>query len=493
MVSMRVTCGAVIVLASLAAACESSPSPERQLVDRAIAWMGGIDRLTAVRSLVIEGDGTVTLFGQALGSGGIPPFPEWRVTGWRRTLDLTGNRMSERQVRVPLFTSEFAPPPPLSGGLDGAVGYDVAPDGTARRTSAAVAAERRIEMLHHPLVLLRAAMQPGARLANRRVQSGYEVIDLTTAERDIVSLGFDPAFGMLTMAWSPSYQRNLGDVTVETGFYRYVEERGLRLPLRIVSRLDRFPQNDLQVTSNVLDADSRELAAPEAVRASAIPPDTAAPHVTVDVLAPGVWRLAGDTHHSVVIEFADHVRIFEVPISEARTLAVIETARKLGQGKPVTHAIISHHHFDHAAGLRAAIAEGLTIVTERENAVLFGELAVRSHSRNPDALERRRRPPTFDLVGGELRTSDEVNQLRVVKLLVEHSYSMLIADVASRRLVIQADLFGADDRAFPQAWRLLDLVRNSYAEGDIAERHVPVHGRPMTHAELLRIVRAVTP
>jgi glyoxylase-like metal-dependent hydrolase (beta-lactamase superfamily II) len=64
----------------------------------------------------------------------------------------------------------------------------------------------------------------------------------------------------------------------------------------------------------------------------------------------------------MVVEFADHVAIVEVPAGEARTLAVIAKAKELVPGKPVTQAIVAHHHVDHTGGLRTAVAEGLTIV-----------------------------------------------------------------------------------------------------------------------------------
>ena len=452
--------------------------------------MGGADRLLGPRSLSIEGDGEVALLGQDVGTPSVPAA--WKVTGWRRTIDLNARRMRVwQQTRQPMFVWAFKPPPPFSRGIDGAVAYDVVPDGTTLRASASVATAARIEMLHHPLVLLRAALQPGARLANRRVEAGYDVIDLTTSEGDLVALGFDAAYGMLTMAWSPSYDHNLGDVVVETGFYRYEAHDGLMLPMRIVSRLDRFAQNDLNVTGISIDVDVRDLVAPDAVRAKTSPPDTPPVHVTVERLGAGVWRLAGQTHHSVVIEFADHVRIFEVPLSEARSLAVIATARRLGRGKPVTHAVISHRHFDHAAGLRAAIAEGLTIVTERENEGFVRELAARSHSRHPDMLARHPRPLRLESVNVHFRLQDRVNALHLMTVDVKaHSGTALVAYLERLNLAVHADFFDSESDSFSFVRPLYEVLRVSY--GRIA-RHVPIHGRPLTHATFLRAVASTPP
>ena len=46
--------------------------------------------------------------------------------------------------------------------------------------------------------------------------------------------------------------------------------------------------------------------------------------MTVTPLGKGLWLLAGQSHHSVLIEFEDHLMLIEAPQSEARTQAVIE-------------------------------------------------------------------------------------------------------------------------------------------------------------------------
>lgn len=42
---------------------------------------------------------------------------------------------------------------------------------------------------------------------------------------------------------------------------------------------------------------------------------------------------------------------------------MIAEARKLVPGKPIRFSVNSHHHFDHAGGLRTAAAEGIALVT----------------------------------------------------------------------------------------------------------------------------------
>ena len=76
------------------------------------------------------------------------------------------------------------------------------------------------------------------------------------------------------------------------------------------------------------------------------------------------------------IEFNDHITLFEAYASEANAVAIIAKARTLVPGKPVTELIVSHHHFDHSGGLRAAVSEGLEVITQRGNTELFAILGL---------------------------------------------------------------------------------------------------------------------
>ena len=83
-------------------------------------------------------------------------------------------------------------------------------------------------------------------------------------------------------------------------------------------------------------------------------------------LADGVYLLGGGTHNSMAVEFRDFIAVFEAPLNEDRSLAVIEDVVRLMPGKPIRWLINSHQHFDHAGGLRTYMHIGATIVTHVE-------------------------------------------------------------------------------------------------------------------------------
>ena len=121
----------------------------------------------------------------------------------------------------------------------------------------------------------------------------------------------------------------------------------------------------------------------------------AAERVTSEKVADGVWFLAGGSHNSVAIEMKDHLVLVEAPLNDARPQAVIEQVKKLVPGKPIRSVVNSHPHFDHAGGLRAAVAEGATIVTQADNEPYFERAFAQREPIRPDRWRRAGRKPKF--------------------------------------------------------------------------------------------------
>jgi hypothetical protein len=236
-----------------------------------------------------------------------------------------------------------------------------------------------------------------------------------------------------------------------------------------------------------LNADASEPAAPDEVK-SAAPPTPPPVDVTAEQVGKGIWWLAGSSHRSVVFEFDDHLVLFEVPLNDARTLAVIARARTLVPTKPLTHAIVSHHHLDHAGGFRAAVSEDLTIITHRDNETFFKEIASRRHTRALDTLAKNPKTPKFEIVDDQLTLKDKSLEVQLYHVVEDntHMSTALFAYVPRDRLLIQADLF--DNGWLWQPWGD-NFLANLALRKLRVDRHVPIHGPIQTHAEVLRTLK----
>jgi len=459
-----------IMAIALVSGCTSAP-PEKQAVADAAAALGGVERLSLLTSLSIDGTGIAPNAGQ----NRMPDdeLPVWKVSQYTRTIDLANWRTRVSQVREAQFLFAGDLVQRQTQGLDGNVAYNVGVDGKATRAGDTAARDRRIELLHHPVVVVRAALDPASRLANVRTEAGEQLVDITTAAGDTVTLATDGQTHLPIRVISMADNPNMGDVPIVTTFAGYEEVNGVKLPRRLTTKMDKYLQLDLSVSRNQVDAGTGDLAAPTEVT-SAPAPAPPPVVVTAEPVGKGIWWLAGSgNHRSVVFEFADHLVLYEAPLNEARTKAVIEKARTLS-AKPLTMAIVSHHHFDHSGGLRTAVAEGLTIVTHRANEAFFNDLLARPHTIAPDELQESPRDARFVFVDDEMTLKDAAMEVRLYHLLDNpREGTNLFAYVPRDRMLVQADLY--DSTWLRHSWGenvLTNIERRKLA----VDRDVPVHG-----------------
>ena len=201
-----------------------------------------------------------------------------------------------------------------------------------------------------------------------------------------------------------------------------------------------------------------------------------------------MWLLAGQSHHSVLIEFSDHLMLVEAPQSEARSLAAIAKARELVPGKPLTQLVSSHFHFDHSAGLRAAVAEGLTVITQRDNVDYYEEAAKRPFTIEPDALARNNRSITVEGVDDGRVIEDKTRRVELYHIAGNpHGDTLLMAYLPRERVLIEADAFSPGGTFHPYAANLLEQIRARKLRVD---RIVPLHGPVIPLSELVKAVPA---
>ena len=227
---------------------------------------------------------------------------------------------------------------------------------------------------------------------------------------------------------------------------------------------------------------------PESVRRATFPV-----RVESTRLADGVYLLGGGTHNSMAIEFRDFIAVFEAPLNEDRSLAVIEEVVRLMPGKPIRWLINSHQHFDHAGGLRTYMHIGATIVTHVKNFELYVRdvLNYAPRTLQPDMVSLW--PPTelaegyfYEAIRENFIISDGTRNLNIHYVNpLDHVDGMLIAWLPRERLLFEADLVDttqprpaaptSDQRSFFNAVRKLGLEPLQI---------VPVHGRPLPWADL---------
>jgi len=300
----------------------------------------------------------------------------------------------------------------------------------------------------------------------------------------------------------------LGDKMVEIRWSDYRDVgNGVKLPYRLHAHMGDHPLipgghnwMDIRVSDIKVNVPDAAQAVPDAVRNAPAPTQT---NVVSTNLAPGVFLIGGGSHNSVAVGFKDYVTLIEAPLSNQRTNAVFAEIHRLFPNKPVRYVVNTHNHFDHLGGVRGAVAEGATIITDDRNRNFYQEVVLAPQPRTlaPDRLSTRPFAPTgpgtleLQTFTDRYTISDgnETIELYHVDGL-NHSDNMLIAYLPKEKIVVNADLYGpppAGGNVANVSANAVALFRNIKRLNLDVAQHVPIHGNPGSQADFDRIVGPV--
>ena len=476
----------------LTAISGSAAGQSVQGVLQATATAMGMENLTSIR---YSGTGWQGRVGQ-----NVAPDQDWprvELTSYTRTIDFDTMSSREEYVREGSTTPTIS----LVSG-DHAWNLNAAGDPVPQPAAAEL---RALEILLTPWGFIKGAMAPGANptMLTRREYGGRStVVSFIAFGKYRVNGTINPD-GLLerTQTWVPSPV--VGDLYYENVYTQYREVGGVQIP-RFHQHQDYDDGANLpnvsggdhafgletvsELVANVPDATPT---VPDSVRGARVPEM----RVGARRLADGVWLMAGGSHHSVVVEFADHVVVIEAPLNEARSLAVIDEVYRRIPDKPIGFVVTTHHHWDHLGGLRAYVHEGATVVTHESNKPYYQEvLRAGPWLLEPDRLSLH--PPEewsegyiFETLNQKHVLADRTRTLELHTVLgLGHAAGMLMVYLPGEQLLVQADLYSSTAQAPNASTRALQ--RNIQRLRLDVETIVGVHGEPVSMSEFTEFVGA---
>jgi hypothetical protein len=158
-------------------------------------------------------------------------------------------------------------------------------------------------------------------------------------------------------------------------------------------------------------------------------------------LGPNVQQVVTGSANNLIVTMKDGLAIFDAPMGEAQSKWVIDAAKAKYPGKPIKYLILTHHHMDHAGGMRTYAAEGATIIVPAPDKAYFEKDLKATHTVVPDALQKARKQVEIIEVKDQLTLKDDGGEIRLYRIDNPHVDGMLIGHVLKENVVWVTDLY----------------------------------------------------
>ncbi len=437
--------------------------------------------VSTTKSFEFTANGTMFSLGQSTSPAAA--WPRSFVKSITRTYDFTTNSMRDEVVRIPAETQTMGSETRVVTLVSGGHAWNEAGKDTLPRLFEAN--ERAHQIVISPHGLLRAAFANNATVTKKLIEGRQmTIVSFTEPGRSkVVAYANDQNAIERVESW---YAHPVaGDIKVVTYYSPYRDFGGIKFPAKIIQYQDDKPTFDLTVTA-IKANPPVNIAVPEHVRNDPVP-------VKSEKAGDGIWYITGVSAYTVLIEMNNYLIAVEAPHGEQRSMAVMAEIKKLVPNKPIKYLINTHHHFDHAAGVRAYAAEGVTIVTHEINRPYYERAAANAWSIAPDRLAKSKKKPVFQTMGDNMVLTDGTRTVEVYQVLGSpHHDGILMVYLRKEKILVEADVFtppapNAPAPKVPDPSNV-NLESNVRRLGLDVTQILPLHGRVVTYGELLKAI-----
>jgi glyoxylase-like metal-dependent hydrolase (beta-lactamase superfamily II) len=293
----------------------------------------------------------------------------------------------------------------------------------------------------------------------------------------------------------------MGDMHIVATYTGWKDFGGAMAPSKIVQTRGEWPFFEVDVTAAKANpTDVATLAPPPPAAGRGGPGGGGAGRgappalvVTSEKLGDGLYRLTTGpgSYDSVIVEFKDYVMMLEAGQSEARGLAYIAETKKLIPNKPIRYVMNTHPHSDHTGGLPALVAEGATIITQKNNEAFLEKALNTPRTLLNDTLAKNPKKAKVEAVSEKKVYTDGTRTVEMYHIApAPHSNGLMVAYIPKEKILFQGDFSlpepgqpGNDHvKALVPALEKLKLVD--------FDRYINVHtsAAPQTKAELWKAV-----
>jgi glyoxylase-like metal-dependent hydrolase (beta-lactamase superfamily II) len=281
----------------------------------------------------------------------------------------------------------------------------------------------------------------------------------------------------------------MGDMHILATYSGWKDFGGVTAPSKIVQTRGGWPFFEVDVTAakaNPPDVASLVPAPATAGRGGGgggARGPAPAMNVTSEKLGDGLYRLTTGpgSYDSVIVEFKDYIMMLEAGQSQARALAYVAKTKELIPNKPIRYVFNTHPHSDHTGGLPVLVAEGATIITQKNNVEFLDKALNTPRTLGvvgvDDTLAKNPKKAKFEAVEEKKVYSDGT---RVVEFYhtwpVPHSNGLMIAYIPKEKILFQGDFsINEGEPANDHVMALYPILQKLNLDYD---RYINVHTSP---------------
>ena len=168
-------------------------------------------------------------------------------------------------------------------------------------------------------------------------------------------------------------------------------------------------------------------------------------------------------------------------------VAYVAEAKKLVPGKPLRYVWNSHPHADHTGGLPALVAEGVTIVTQKNNVKFLEDALNTPRTLLDDVLAKSPKKVKIEGIDKKKVFTDGTRTIELHTLQnLPHAGDLMVVYLPKEKILFNADLYSppAAGAAAPAPNVSARTLQANIVKLKLdVQKHVPAHGRVGTGAE----------
>ena len=456
-------------------------------LERAVAGSGGEEALEGLEAFSLESAGERWILHE-----GFLPLDEARPAG-SFTLQLTYDIMGDN-LRLDYIRNSLGRDREVTEVLSDQLGYisgadaNFGPPGVKPLTSDRWASIRKEQRLLNPHIILRDALAtPGlVSFGNRETLNGAtHSVFVVHDEVFPISLYVNEETNQITKLATMELDYFRRDVPLEALYSNWQQFDGFSFPMNVEITLDgERIHSEKRTTIEVnpsLDGDLFEFPSKVSPTFDAELADRGrrtsqfiqafaylgfikdGDHGEVNAIEvmPGIFHLLGGPNNSMVVEQENGIVVVEGVLHDQRAEAIISWVQDTFPDKPITHVVSTHHHIDHAGGMRPFVAEGATAIVHEDVEVFFREMFQDTDSIiMPDALDRNPVEATIAVVPADdsFIIADSLRPVGVYPAETPHAADKMIIFVLNEGAVFVSDIYSPGAPPGPGAEQFNDAV-----------------------------------